>query len=116
MEKVYFTVINKKDGSKAVIGEKKLKQEMSLWEVIAIQDISKDRQPVYLNRPEPKPEPANIEEKIEEFLATDVDLSAPSASDFEYFELLAECKKLGCEVKGNPKREVLESLYNEAIG
>ena len=106
-EAVYHTVVSKKDGHQYVIGDRKYRRELSEWELVETQELGKEK------KEETK---ESVLKKIQEFTDTDLELGFKPASDYEYFELLAEVKRMGVEVSGNPKRDVLEQLYNEATG
>lgn len=124
-EAIYYTCENLKTGGTYVIGQKKLDNEPGWWAIIAVQRLGVDPQPVPVAAPvNPLPpvdvdldaKRAEIEAKIAEFTKTDIDISFKPVGEFEYFELLAEVKRMGIEVSGNPKRDVLEQLYTEATG
>lgn len=124
-EAIYYTCENLKTGGTYVIGQKKLDNEPGWWAIIAVQRLGVDPQPVPVAAPvNPLPpvdvdldaKRAEIEAKIAEFTKTDIDISFKPVGEYEYFELLAEVKRMGIEVSGNPKRDVLEQLYTEATG
>ena len=105
-ELVSHTVRNVNDGTLYTIGDRKYQKQKDKWEIIE----------TFVNG-KLKDEPSSKEsvlKMVEEFMDTDVELSVKPAESFDYFELLAEVKRLGVEVGGNPKREVLEQMYREA--
>ncbi len=106
-EEIYYTVINKKNGARLVIGKQKYDREADEWEIIATQDIRTEREPLFNREQEKTPQ-----EIIEE---TDLDLSAPSEGELDYHALKDILKAKGFEIKGNPKKEVLLDMYKEAI-
>lgn len=103
-EAVYFAVIQKSDGHHYTIGKRKYEKNPDRWQIIDSHGVEKIAVPK---------DKESILQKIAEFTDTDLDLSV-SVEDLPYSELRKKVVDLGIEVSGNPKREVLLKLYNEA--
>jgi len=103
-----------KDGSLYTIGDRKYQNERDQWEIIATFDYSRGARSNEL----PK---EIVQEQIEKFTDTDLDLGSISDEpdpepELDYHALKDYLKAKGLEIKGNPKKETLIEMYKEATG
>ena len=110
-EFVYYSVIQKSDGHRYTIGERKYNKDPKRWEIV---------EPVFEAKGKVEaldgPTPEEIPAKIDEFMDTDMDLGelgeSPEPEDMDYHALKDIVKAKGHDIKGNPKKEVLIELLN----